>query len=265
MPTNHKTIVKDKHPGYLVMIQEAIISLNGTVTKSQIIKYIQTNYPSSKYKIANGNALKKAIKNNLTKKQFTLDKNTNKYKVNTIIKIKSKRKTKSKLPHRKALSKYRCCELHGRMDIADMEFFLQIVRKGCLQRKKSMDDWNAKLKVVFDGMDKDKDGKISAEDVKQILITFVGYKITDTLDEQVDKIMEQCDSDKDGFVTFQELLVATPPMHRFYVYNYALIPELCKKGYKRYGENESHAIADIFRETANELIPNNYYLVVNKF
>eukprot|EP01084_Bolivina_argentea_P112806 201154_1 len=255
-----KTVAKKKHPGYLVMIKQAIIFLKGTGSKSQITNYIQTNYPASKYKISTGASFNNAIQNNLKKQQFTLDKNTNKYKVNKKVENKSKRKTKIKstLPHRKALSAYRCCKIHGRMDITDMEFFLKVVKNGCLERKKSMEDWNTKLKVVFDDMDNDKNGKISAESVKQILINFVGYK-TDKVDEQVDKIMEECDSDKDGFITFEEFMIATPPMHRFYVYCFVLIPEFCKKGYKRYGQDESHPIADIFRITANKLIPNNYY------
>ncbi len=56
-----------------------------------------------------------------------------------------------------------------------------------------------------------------------------------------------------------EFLIATPMMHRFYVYNSVLIPEFCKKGHKRYEQESSHPIVDIFRITANKLTPNNHY------
>ncbi len=47
---------------------------------------------------------------------------------------KSKTKTKSRLPHRIALSKYRCCEICDHMSVDDMEYFLNIVGIGCNER-----------------------------------------------------------------------------------------------------------------------------------
>eukprot|EP01084_Bolivina_argentea_P098705 177386_1 len=252
-------VVKSSHPGYIPMIREAILSLQGSALKSEINAYIETNYPRGKYKISTGSAFIKALQNNLNKtNQFTLDKNTKKYKINTTTKQKSKTKTKSSLPHRTALSKYRCCEICERMSVDDMEYFLKIVVNGCDARIKIMPQWNEKLEAIFVELDKDKDGMIDAKGVEYILLNFAGYK-TKKISEQVAKIMGQSKAKDIGLITFMELLFETPRMHRFHVYHYVLVPEFCQKGYGKYGESESHPIATIFRNKANKVIPNDYY------
>eukprot|EP01084_Bolivina_argentea_P098704 177385_1 len=253
------TIIKKGHPGYIPMIKEAIISLKGPASKLEISKYIQTNYPCAKYKISTGSAFNNALQNNLNKtNQFTLDKNTNKYKVNINAKQKSKRNTKAKLPHRKALSKYRCCAICKRMSVEHMEYFLKVIDDACNERIKIMPQWNEKLQEVFGDIDKNNVGMIDAKSVQWILENFVGYK-TPKISEQVAEIMAQSKNKDVGLITYQELLIETPRMHRFYVYYHILIPAFCKKGYPKYGESESHPIAKVFRNKANKRIANDYY------
>ncbi len=102
-----------------------------------------------------------------------------------------------------------------------------------------MPQWNAKLKVMLVALDKDKDGMIDAKGVEYVLLNFVGYK-TKKISEQVAKIMAP--SKVMGLITYMELLIETPRMHRFHVYHYVLIPTFCQKGYLKYGDSDSHPI-----------------------
>eukprot|EP01084_Bolivina_argentea_P007604 14275_1 len=73
---------KQSHPGYIKMIKQAIVSLNGYATCDEISNYIANNWKCDKYKIINGSRLTNAIKRNLNKPAiFNIDNKTKKYNI----------------------------------------------------------------------------------------------------------------------------------------------------------------------------------------
>eukprot|EP01084_Bolivina_argentea_P162901 283445_1 len=73
---------RQSHPGYVNMITQAIVSLNGYGTLDEISNYIANNWKSDKYKILNGSGLTSTIKRNLNKPGiFNLDNKTKKYNI----------------------------------------------------------------------------------------------------------------------------------------------------------------------------------------
>eukprot|EP01084_Bolivina_argentea_P162900 283444_1 len=74
---------RQSHPGYVNMITQAIVSLNGYGTLDEISNYIANNWKSDKYKIWNGSRLTGVIKRKLNEQDhiFNLDNTTKKYNI----------------------------------------------------------------------------------------------------------------------------------------------------------------------------------------
>eukprot|EP01084_Bolivina_argentea_P278928 476737_1 len=246
---------KQKHPGWKKMIAIAIKSMNdGTASKSEIQNYIQVNYPSTQYKISKGSAFQSTLTNNL--KKFKYDEQTKQYRVSEkkCNKKVSQRKGSAPKPprrtHAQALGPYKCCELKAHViKLQHMDELRNILKISCTKRKETIEQWNNELKAMMKG-------KILIKKLIEILTLYVGYN-KDVVEEEALKIMNKYDVDKDGRISFEDLLPATPGMHRFYVYHKVMPGELCKRGYIWY--KDSHPLPGIFKKEANAYIPNDMY------
>ena len=63
------------------------------------------------------------------------------------------------------------------------------------------------MDVAFKMFDKDKNGYIEREELKQMM-TKLGEKLTDS---EIDEMMKEADTDKDGRVNYNEFLAMMKP------------------------------------------------------
>lgn len=63
-----------------------------------------------------------------------------------------------------------------------------------------------KLKQFFQEVDKDRNGKIDRQELREFLETIWGKESEIDLTASVQSTFEKCDLNHDGFITFEELL-----------------------------------------------------------
>lgn len=63
-----------------------------------------------------------------------------------------------------------------------------------------------KLKQFFQEADKDRNGKIDRQELREFLETIWGFESEIDLTASVQSTFEKCDLNHDGFITFEELL-----------------------------------------------------------
>ena len=63
-----------------------------------------------------------------------------------------------------------------------------------------------KLKQFFQEVDKDRNGKIDRQELRELLETIWGKESEIDLTASVQSTFEKCDLNHDGFITFEELL-----------------------------------------------------------
>ncbi len=83
--------------------------------------------------------------------------------------------------------------------------------------QQQIDGWNKGLQQKFNELDVNGNGTLNKKSVVLLMVEYVGYDESIAL-EEIDGIMEQCDKDNNGLISFEEFLIATPKMHRFPVY-----------------------------------------------
>eukprot|EP01084_Bolivina_argentea_P072834 132222_1 len=252
---------KKKHPGWVKIISEAINKCGGHATQSEISEHISVNYPSNDFAICTGSKFSSVLLNNLQKKFVENGKKNNKkcYKNKKTTTTKNKKKAKHKgpkikPPHAKPFSMYRCCETkQHKLKEYDIDKVNAIIPKACNDRKNILPQWNAALKAKFDDIDDNHDGYINTGQLAKLLTEYVGYKRS-TGETQAALIIEAFNNEN-NLISYEDLLKVTPPMHRFYIYNEHIIPELVGLGCDWYNEKESHPIADIFHLKVKHEIP----------
>jgi Ca2+-binding EF-hand superfamily protein len=62
------------------------------------------------------------------------------------------------------------------------------------------------LKQFFQELDKDKNGKIDQQELRELLVSIWGEESEIDLASSVQSTFEKCDLNDDGFITFEELL-----------------------------------------------------------
>ena len=68
-------------------------------------------------------------------------------------------------------------------------------------------NFEEEMKVAFEMFDKDKNGYIERDELKQMM-TKLGEKLTD---REIDEMMKEADTDKDGRVNYNEFLSMMKP------------------------------------------------------
>ncbi len=63
-----------------------------------------------------------------------------------------------------------------------------------------------KLKQFFQKVDKDRNGKIDRQELRELLETIWGKESEIDLTASVQSTFEKCDLNHDGFITFEDLL-----------------------------------------------------------
>ncbi len=117
-----------------------------------------------------------------------------------------------------------------------------------------MEEWEQGLLLHFNKLDENRDGCLTKYQTQLLLIQYVGYP-RDAAREKIGDIWKICDPTGVGKITFQELLVATPAMHRFVIY-YAIQTFYREQG--RYWYGAGHALPGLFRIEVNKKFPNRH-------
>eukprot|EP01084_Bolivina_argentea_P033317 61637_1 len=223
---------KPKHKPYAEMVLDAILHLpKEDTTIADIELYVKTNNDGLGTGKTFTKAIARALKKGIDDKILHI-KRSGKYRITALGKLSEKNKTKKKrsnknksktiLPKKKhyetAIGRTSCCNKQEHTISDDIlykmiDFTTDIIE----EKKKHINQWNNGLQQKFNNLDVDKNGKLNKKDVILLMVEYVGYKQSVALDE-IDDIMEQCDKDKDGLISFNDFLTVTPKMQRFPVY-----------------------------------------------
>ena len=99
---------------------------------------------------------------------------------------------------------------NGEIDMS--EFIVAGMHLSQLQRRDKA-KWKKKTKLAFDSLDKDKDGFISVNELREELQNLSGSQTselsssqttTDSLDDQLEEVIKEADKDGNGKIDYEE-------------------------------------------------------------
>eukprot|EP01083_Nonionella_stella_P033099 90618_1 len=261
-----KSIAKKDHPTYLKMCSASIIALQGSASLDSIISWIEDAYPSSDYKISNGTRLRTAVLRSLKKDVFEKT-DDNQYKINAKkVKKPSKKRNaavskppaQSQSKHQGSYGKYMCCSDHileHKIDVEHMNTIYGFIDESIEEKLNQVEEWNKKLQEVFDELADSSEGNdlIMKEDMIDLMI-FAGYTGKKAL-QQLEHICSKMNVVDDKRITFEQVMIATPSIHRYHIYTEKLQPKLVELGYAHYNQRESHPFYGTFVDKIRKGIP----------
>eukprot|EP01083_Nonionella_stella_P260313 887731_1 len=157
--------------------------------------------------------------------------------------------------HKGTYGQYMCCNdriLEHKIDLDDMKE-IQSYLDECIEEKlNQVEEWNSNCEKAFKTL---ADGRnvIHKDDMIDLMI-FAGYTGKKAL-QQLEHICSKMNVVDDKRITFEQVMIATPSIHRYHIYTEKLQPKLVELGYAHYNQRESHPFYGTFVDKIRKGIP----------